>query len=178
VTASNLHALDPVSSSRSAIGYSVFSKIRTAYRNDTDLMETWIMACGLHRSNHADSMCYSTNTAAALNYLRNTMFSSGNGARSNAAKAAVIISNSNSANRLATLNEADLTRRSGIDLATVAVGSWLDPTELQAIASYPADKNTFLVSGGFSSLSGVQQQIQNLACGSTYFAAGNIDWVV
>jgi len=113
-------------------------------------------------------MCYSSNMAAALNYLRNTMFSSANGARTGVGKVAVIISNTNSVNRLATFNEADLTRRAGINLITVAVGSWLDPTELQAIASYPTDKNAIRVIDGYSSLScSYHQQIQDLLCGST-----------
>jgi hypothetical protein len=94
------------------------------------------------------------------------MFSTSNGARSGVQQIGVIISNANSNNRQTTLSEADLTRRAGIDLVTVAVGTWLDATELQGIASYPADKNTFQVTGGYSSLNGVLQQIKDLACGS------------
>lgn len=95
------------------------------------------------------------------------MFNTANGARSGVSKVAVLISNANSADRIATYNAAHLARSAGINLVTVAVGSWLDPTELQGIASYPASSNTFAV-GGYGSLSGVQQQIRNLACGSEY----------
>jgi von Willebrand factor type A domain len=96
------------------------------------------------------------------------MFSTANGARTDVQQVGVIISKENSMNRQQTLSEADLTRRAGIDLITVAVGTWLDPTELQGIASYPADKNTFVVTGGFAALNGVLQQIKDLACGSMY----------
>ena len=105
------------------------------------------------------------------------MFAPGNGVRSGTTRVGVLISNANSVNRIATFSEADKARRANINLVTVGVtvGSWLDVTELQAIASYPTDKTTFIINGavgagtngGYSLLSGVRQQISDLACGST-----------
>ena len=98
------------------------------------------------------------------------MFSAANGARSSSVAQlfGLIISNSNSQNLKSTLAEADLTRRAGIDLITVSVGTWVDPKELQGVASYPVSQNSFSITGGYSALSNVVGQITDLACGSEY----------
>ena len=84
----------------------------------------------------------STNTSAALKYLRTHVFAS---ARVGVSRIAIVISNGNSIDGGATRNEADLTRRAGVSIMAVAVGDWLDINDLRGIVSYPSDRNTLQI---------------------------------
>jgi len=110
---------------------------------------------------------YSTNTAAALSFLRSTAFSS---ARSGVSRIAIVISNANSENAAATQDEADLTRRAGISIMAVAVGTWLDINDLRRIVSYPADRNTLRVAN-YDSFGNIVHTLRDSICGSQYIIA-------
>lgn len=82
--------------------------------------------------NHVRRMPYldqTTNTAAALQYMRTVMFTRGNGDRSGAPNAVIIITDGvprvpddvNEAVRR-TVNEANLARQQGINVFAVAIG--------------------------------------------------------
>ena len=93
-----------------------------------------------------------TNTAAAIRYMRNTMFTPQNGDRSSAPNVAIIITDGvprvpndvNEARRL-TLQEADLARRQGINMFTVGIGPELTTQFLAQIADQPTNTHVFQV---------------------------------
>ena len=106
-----------------------------------------------------------TNTAAALRYARQTLFSTGNGNRNNARDILVVITDGASNNAQQTLSEARLTRLAGIHVITVGVGNWLDQYELEAMASYPTEKNRYHVRN-FNDLAGLSDTLKNIVCDS------------
>jgi len=104
----------------------------------------------------------STNTAAALTLLRTHAFTS---ARVGVSRIALFVSNANSEDALGTQHEADLTRRAGVSIMAVAVGSWLDINELRSVVSYPAHRNMLQVSS-YDTLGAVAPTIHDAVCGS------------
>ena len=64
----------------------------------------------------------STNTAAALQYVTDTMFTSGNGDRNNARNVAFLITDGQSNNREDTMREAKQLKDKGIHLFVAGVG--------------------------------------------------------
>lgn len=64
-----------------------------------------------------------TNTAAALEYLRNTAYSIG-GVRPGIRQVALIVTDGESANRSATLQEARMTKTSGIHVISLGIGTY------------------------------------------------------
>jgi len=105
-----------------------------------------------------------TNTAAALEFLRTTAF---NSARTGVSRIAIVITNGNSMDAAETHLQADLTRRTGINLMVVAVGSWLNINELKGIVSYPSDRNTLQVDN-YESFGSVVHTLRQSICGSRY----------
>ena len=100
---------------------------------------------------------YEANLHLALALARNSVFVAANGARLNDAsvtKLIVVITYNVSANKSATLREAQLIRDAGIGVVTIGVVTQLDRYELSAIASYryelsavasyPYSKNMFI----------------------------------
>ena len=94
----------------------------------------------------------STNTAAAIRYMRTTMFTPQNGDRYSAPNSAIIITDGvpkinnevNEPRRLA-LQEADLARRQGINMFTVGIGPELTTEFLAQIADKPTNTHVFQV---------------------------------
>lgn len=86
-----------------------------------------------------------TNTAAALSYMRQTMFTSANGDRTNARNIGIVMTDGMSNDRAATFREAVLSRGTGNTLLAVGIGlgGKYGQLELQGIASDPNDKNVF-----------------------------------
>lgn len=79
-----------------------------------------------------------TNTGAALNYVRTVMFTSANGDRSDAPNMVMLITDGGSTDRRATYNEAVLLRNTGATIFVLAMGNWFYDPELHAIAGYPS----------------------------------------
>jgi len=90
-------------------------------------------------------------------------------ARVGVSRIAIVVSNGNSRDAAATQEEADLTRRAGINIMAVAVGTWLDINELKGIVSYPAHRNTLQVSS-YESFGSVVHTIRDAVCGSEYLS--------
>jgi len=91
-------------------------------------------------------------------------------ARVGVSRIALFVSNANSEDAVATQDEAAATRRAGVSIMAVAVGTWLDINELRSVVSYPADRNTLQVRGGYDQLGAVVPTIHDAVCGSTYLA--------
>ena len=111
-----------------------------------------------------------TNTAAAIRYMRTTMFTSQNGDRSFAPNAAIIITDGvprvpndvNEARRL-TLQEADLSRRQGINMFAVGIGPELTTQFLAQIADQPTNTHVFQVNQ-VRDLESILNQVSSAAC--------------
>ena len=111
-----------------------------------------------------------TNTPAAIRYMRTTMFTSQNGDRSFAPNAAIIITDGvprvpndvNEARRL-TLQEADLSRRQGINMFAVGIGPELTTQFLAQIADQPTNTHVFQVNQ-VRDLESILNQVYSAAC--------------
>nr|KAG5693356.1 hypothetical protein BaRGS_017649 [Batillaria attramentaria] len=103
-----------------------------------------------------------TNTHLGLQYAADTSFSTSNGARSNALKIAVVVTDGRSSNEAATLAEARRLRNMGVSVFAVGVGN-IDRDELNGIASDPDIDHVFVV-GNANALSGIKQSLQDKIC--------------
>lgn len=63
-----------------------------------------------------------TNTASALEYLRNNMYSTANGGRTGVNNVAIVITDGESNNRVQTLEQARLTKTAGIHIISLGIG--------------------------------------------------------
>ena len=120
-----------------------------------------------------------TNTPAAIRYMRTTMFTPQNGDRSFAPNSAIIItdgvprvpSDVNEARRL-TLQEANLARSQGINMFTVGIGPELTTEFLAQIADKPTSTHVFQVNQ-VRDLETILNQVSSAACGNTPAPPGN-----
>ncbi len=114
-----------------------------------------------------------TNTPAAIRYMRTTMFTPQNGDRPNAANVAIIITDGvprvpadvNEARRL-TLQEANLARSQGINMFTIGVGPELTRDFLTQIADQPSDTHVFQVDQ-YRQLETILNQVAAASCAPT-----------
>ncbi len=114
-----------------------------------------------------------TNTAAAIRYMRTTMFTPQNGDRYNVPNSAIIItdgvplvpSDVTEARRL-TLQEANLARSQGINMFTVGIGPELTTEFLAQIADQPPSQHVFQV-GQIRELESILDQVIGATCGAT-----------
>lgn len=84
-----------------------------------------------------------TFTADALRYVRETMFTARNGDRPTARNVVLLVTDGDSENGRETLKEARAARGAGIHMLVAIVGTWVNMQEINAIASYPYNKNKF-----------------------------------
>jgi len=111
---------------------------------------------------------YEANLHLALSLARNSVFVAANGARisdASVTKLIVVITDNPSANKSATLREAELVRDAGIGLVTIGVGTYLDRYELSAVASYPYTKNMFIINT-VRNLTVFIEPVRRIICGS------------
>jgi len=110
------------------------------------------------------------NLAAGLQLLRSQVFTATHGARLydlGVARLAVIFTESRPTTLAATLAEAAATRRAGIGIVTVGIGSAVDLYDLSAVASYPHERTTFHAHR-LGNLSDVSDPIKRIICRGTY----------
>jgi len=110
---------------------------------------------------------YEANLHLALSLARNSVFVEATGARlsdPSVTKMIVVVTDNPSANKSATLREAELIRAAGIGLVTIGVGTYLDRYELSAVASYPYTDNMFTVNT-VRNLSSVDADVRHIICG-------------
>ncbi len=114
-----------------------------------------------------------TNTAAAIRYMRTIMFTAQNGDRYNVPNSAIIItdgvplvpSDVSEARRL-TLQEANLAKSQGINMFTVGIGPELTTDFLGQIADQPPSQHVFQV-GQIRELESILDQVIGATCGAT-----------
>ena len=107
-----------------------------------------------------------TNTAGAIRYAHSNMFTSAHGDRSSAKNVMVLITDGSSDDKQRTLAEAREAKRKGIHVFVVAVGNWLDIQEINAIASYPYERNKFHLQNFQSLNDELMRSIKDLVCNS------------
>ena len=110
-----------------------------------------------------------TNTAAALRYVSDTMFTSGNGDRSNVADLVVILTDGGSNDQEATVTQGLRLKAKGVHVLAVGIGNWLNKVELESIASHPDSRNVLYISS-YDKLSDNKATFISFMCGSTYFS--------
>ncbi len=126
--------------------------------------------------NQIDSIPYldqSTNTPAALRYMREVMFTSRNGDRPFIPNSAIVITDGvpriptdlNLALTL-TFQEANLARQRGINIFAIGVGPEITQSNLNQIANQPPSQYTFKVDQ-FQQLENILYQVALATCGDT-----------
>ena len=111
-----------------------------------------------------------TNTPAAIRYMRNVMFTPRNGDRPFAPNSVIIITDGvprvptdvNEARRL-TLQEANLARSQGINIFTIGIGPELTRDFLVQIANQPSNQYVFQVNQ-VRQLETILNQVSSAAC--------------
>jgi len=84
-----------------------------------------------------------TETAAALLYVQQNMFTAANGLRPNVRHVLVIFTDGRADNPDAAVLAAQMVRNSGITIIALGAGPYVDLNSLTALASYPSEQNTF-----------------------------------
>lgn len=124
------------------------------------------IASAIRRATYGGSKA---NLADALRVLRTDVFNPSNGHSTdpNTTNVAVVITDNVSANKTATLMEAQRARDAGINIVTLGIGTYLDPYELSAVASYPYKMN-MIIKNTVKALQGkdFESVIQRLICNS------------
>ena len=106
-----------------------------------------------------------TNTAGTLQYIRSTVLTQQYGDRSNVRDFLILLTDGESDDNEASLQQAKLLRGDGVHIMTVGIGSWLDVYELQAMASYPYQENMIEV-GNFTDLQRFLYTFRDAVCDS------------
>nr|KAG5687842.1 hypothetical protein BaRGS_016950 [Batillaria attramentaria] len=105
----------------------------------------------------------STNTHLGLKYAADTTLKTYYGARSNAVQMVVVITDGQSSNNTATLEQAKRLRDKGVIIFAVGVGSSIDRNELNAMASDPDSDHVFTVSSA-SAMDDIKETLQEKIC--------------
>ena len=105
----------------------------------------------------------STNTADALQTMREEMFTRANGDRPNVDNIAIVLTDGvSNINSRRTIPEAEQTRAANIHIYAIGIGL-TDTKELDGIASKPVDENRFAVQE-FSELQDLRHQVFSALC--------------
>ena len=108
-----------------------------------------------------------TNTADAIKYAREVSFQAANGARSNAAKIAIVITDGKSQSPVSTSAEAQRLRQQGVTVFSIGVGSGPNQQELNAMATDPDNSHVFVVTN-FDALKSIKGSVSQKACEGMY----------
>ena len=104
-------------------------------------------------------------SAFCFSYIRERGFDSRQGNRDGVYDILIILTDGNSNDEPATIEQAYLAKKAGIHIITIAVGSWLREDELQTVASFPSERN-FISVRNFDALSSIVNDIKDLVCNS------------
>ena len=109
-----------------------------------------------------------TNTSAALQYAREESFKPANGARANASKIAIVITDGHSIDQASTAREAALLHNIA-EVFAIGIGPDVDRDELMKIASGHGTSHIVQVNN-FDLLQTIQKQLTDTACQSSVSA--------
>jgi len=117
-----------------------------------------------------------TNTAEGIQYARTQVFSTGNGARSSAAKLMIVLTDGESnVNPDQTIPEANAARAAGIEIMVVGVTDSINLDEIRGISSDPRNENeNWWRSPDFNQLSQIELQITSTVCSTGAVATDNL----
>ncbi|XP_060600216.1 uncharacterized protein LOC132753729 isoform X4 [Ruditapes philippinarum] len=104
-----------------------------------------------------------TNTGQALKDAYTKMLTVGNGDRPNVPNVVIVVTDGQSTNRPSTLAEAKNLQATGAQVFTVGVGSGVDKSELNAVATDPDNTHVLTVTD-FSKLQQITASLNNKAC--------------
>jgi hypothetical protein len=107
-----------------------------------------------------------TNTADALMLTRRSAFTNQHGARSEAIKVAILVTDGQSNSLQATSQEAEAAKADGIVMFSIGVGGY-NRQELDAVSSPPSCTHVFLLTG-FSEIDSILHEIRASACSGKY----------
>lgn len=102
-----------------------------------------------------------TNTDAALQFVREQMFTSSQGARDDAKDYVILLTDGASANPSATLAQANMLKQYGIDIITIGIG---ESVNLQEVTDVASDANHVFTVSDFSLLQTIRESIKKAAC--------------
>lgn len=102
----------------------------------------------------------STNTAAALQSVINNVFTY---SRPNAAKVVIVITDGQSDDVINTQHAADNAKSGGVIMFSVGVGSRIDTSELNYMASTPSCTHVFTVSG-YDEIRALKEELIQSSC--------------
>ena len=106
-----------------------------------------------------------TNTDQALTYVRQNMFATAHGGRSDAKDYLIVLTDGASANRNLTIQEAGLLKQQNVNILAIGIGASINEAELQGMAS---DKKHVFTVRSFDALKTVRTDIKAAACEGTY----------
>ncbi|XP_067662240.1 uncharacterized protein [Haliotis asinina] len=127
-----------------------------------------------------DNLVYTggaTNTAGALNAAVTDVFANSVGARDNAVKVAILITDGKSDDAINTQHAADNVHMNNIAVFTVGVGSSIDANELQNVATHPFCTHSY-VANGYDSIANLKQEIQNNICRAPLYANTTVECTI
>ena len=107
-----------------------------------------------------------TNTAGALQYARQTMFSRSNGDREDVKNIVLLVTSGDSDDREETILEARLMKDEGVHILVTVVGNWFTMEEMNAIASHPYEENRFHLDEYEDLNEEFKDMLQGLVCNS------------
>lgn len=110
---------------------------------------------------NTDNVGGSTATGDALQFIREHNILPANGARSNSSLFVVVLTDGMSSDHAATLTQANLLKATGATVVAIGIGSSVDKTELNAIAS---DTNHVFTAQNFDSLQTIKEDVKKAAC--------------
>ncbi|XP_060081669.1 collagen alpha-1(XII) chain-like [Ylistrum balloti] len=103
-----------------------------------------------------------THTELGLQYARRFQFSVTHGARHNAQKIAIVLTDGQSQSRTDTIHEADLLKQMGVKIISIGIGNGIAQTELVSMAT---DQQHVFNVDNFDALHTIQSEIKDSACG-------------
>ncbi|KAK3086689.1 hypothetical protein FSP39_022007 [Pinctada imbricata] len=106
-------------------------------------------------------MSGSSNTADAIKFASNQIFSQNSGARPNVPRIEVVLTDGNSINNAATTTQADKARQNNIGMISVGIGNRVNNAELNSIAD---DNSKVVLAGSISDPDAIVDQILQKAC--------------
>ena len=105
-----------------------------------------------------------TNTAAAIDITRTSMFTTGNGNRASVKDIAIVVTDGKSSSKSATITAANSARSAGIIMYSVGIGNNLELSEINSIANAPTASHAFVASNFVALATSVKQMIGEKIC--------------